>query len=130
LSDRIDLHVHVGTVEVAALGATTGAESSAVVRARVAGARCVQRGRYETLGGVRTNADVPGRWLVANGRLASGARELMKDAAVRLAISARGYHRALRVARTIADLDGDVEITEACVAEALRYRAPVTGPGR
>lgn len=130
LADRIDLHAHVGTVEVAALGAATGAESSAVVRTRVAGARRVQRDRYETLGGVRTNADAPGRWLVANGCLRPDASDLMKDAAVRLAISARGYHRALRVARTIADLDGDVEVTESAVAEALRYRAPVTGAGR
>jgi magnesium chelatase family protein len=123
LMDRIDLHVHVGTVALASLGAENREERSDTVRARVEIARERQRERYAKLEGVRTNSEVPGRWLLSRGGITSAARVMVEQAAERLGLSARGYHRALRVARTIADLDGSDEVAESAVAEALRYRA-------
>lgn len=123
LMDRIDLHAHVGQVSLISLGAENAEERSESVRARVEAARAIQRARYSTLAGTRTNADVPGRWLLAHGGITGAGRELLEQAADRLALSARGYHRALRVSRTIADLDGASDVAESAVAEALRYRA-------
>ena len=122
LTDRIDLHVHVGAVEIAALGAARDEESSAAIRARVSLARNGQRARYAQLGGVRTNADAPGRWLVEFGGITKEARVQLAGASERLEMSARAYHRALRVARTIADLDGDAVVGATAMAEALHYR--------
>ena len=68
------------------------------------------------------NAHVAGRWLDSRTPVDPAARTLLTAAADRLALSARGYHRVLKVARTIADLDGDAAVTTAAVAEALRYR--------
>lgn len=93
-----------------------------MIRARVAAARAQQRERYASLDDVRSNADVAGRWLLAHGGVTAAARSLLESAAERLQLSARGYHRTLRVARTIADLDGCVEVVESAVLEALRYR--------
>ena len=123
LADRIDLHVHVGAVQVAALGAACAEEPSRDVRARVVAARDRQRERYATVRGVHSNADAPGRWLLARGGIAPEARAALELAARTLDITARGYHRALRVARTIADLDGHDRVGEGAVLEALRYRA-------
>jgi magnesium chelatase family protein len=124
LADRIDINVTVGAVEIASLGAARSEETSATIRTRVIAARAHQRDRYQTLGGVRTNAEVPGRWLSAHGGMTREARTLLEQAAARLGVSARGYHRAIRVARTIADLDGDSEINANAMSEALRYRTP------
>jgi magnesium chelatase family protein len=114
--------VHVGAVSIRSLGADSDEEPSAAVRMRVEAARDRQRARYATRGGVRHNADVPGRWLLSNGGLTAAARAMLEQAAERLGLSARGYHRTLRVARTIADLDGAEQIVDSAVAEALRYR--------
>lgn len=122
LADRIDLNVHVGAVEIAALGAAKGEEHSVAIRKRVVAARERQRDRFESLGGVRVNADVPGRWLGAHGGISREAKSILELAAERLGISARGYHRAMRVARTIADLDGEATVGESAMSEALRYR--------
>jgi magnesium chelatase family protein len=72
--------------------------------------------------GVSCNAHASGRWLDAHTRIDDGARTILVQAAERLALSARAYHRVIKVARTIADLDDAPAISEACVAEALRYR--------
>ena len=122
LADRIDLHAHVGAVAIAALGEENHEEGSDRVRARVVAARERQRERYATIENVRTNAEVAGRWLLSNGGVTSSARTTLEGAAERLELSARGYHRALRVARTIADLDGSVEVSDSAVLEALTYR--------
>ena len=128
LADRIDMHVVVGAVPLTLLGAR-GGEPSAVVRARVERARAAQRHRYAALRGVECNAHVPGRWLDSRGDHTPGARAMLIAAANRLSLSARGYHRVLKVARTIADLDGDATVGETQVAEALRYRpAPTSAP--
>lgn len=68
------------------------------------------------------NGSVPGRWLDRHGGVSVEARSLLVTAAERMSISARGYHRVLRVARTIADLDASATIDSRHVGEALRYR--------
>jgi magnesium chelatase family protein len=122
LADRIDLRARVGAVSIAALGAENHEEDSERVRARVIAARETQRARYASVEHVRTNADAAGRWLLAHGGFTAAARSTLESAAERLGLSARGYHRALRVARTIADLDGSAEVGETPVLEALSYR--------
>ena len=68
------------------------------------------------------NGRVPGRWLDRHGQIDPAARELLSAAAERMGVSARSYHRILRVARTIADLDGGLSIESRHIAEAMRYR--------
>ncbi len=123
LADRIDLHVFVGPVALAALGATNAEERSSTVRLRVEAARARQQARYGKPPGPQVNAEISGRRLLGAGAVTSAARSLLEEAAERLGLSARGYHRTLRVSRTIADLDGAVEVHDSAVAEALRYRA-------
>ncbi|HET7552362.1 MAG TPA: YifB family Mg chelatase-like AAA ATPase [Gemmatimonadaceae bacterium] len=123
MADRIDLHVHVGRISVSALGARGDSrESSASVRERVQRARAKQRVRYARTPRVSCNAHAParldGEWM----QIGSEAVRLLADAAERLGFTARAYHRVLRVARTIADLDGDAAVGEPHVAEALGYR--------
>ena len=123
MADRIDLHVDVCAVPIRLLGTPDAGEASATVRARVELARERQRERYRGFGAAMSNGRVPGRWLELETLIDGDARELLATAAERLGLSARGYHRVLRVARTIADLDGERAIRSSCVAEALRYRA-------
>ena len=122
LADRIDLHVRVGAVALAALGQMEREETSATIRARVASAMARQRDRYRFLPGIRMNGEAPGRWLQSHGGLAPESRELLGECAERLRLSARAYHRAIRVSRTIADLDGEEGITPGALAEALMFR--------
>jgi magnesium chelatase family protein len=122
LADRIDLHVRIGAVALAALGQMAHEETSVTIRERVREARERQRARYEVLPGVRVNSEAPGRWLQQHGVLAPEARTLLADAAERLRLSARAFHRALRVARTVADLDRAERIEPSAVAEALLFR--------
>ncbi|HEY0779603.1 MAG TPA: YifB family Mg chelatase-like AAA ATPase [Gemmatirosa sp.] len=129
LADRIDMHVRVGAVPPRAIGARTLGEPSRAIRPRVDAARTRQRERYRALPGVTTNAAIPGRWLDRESPIDPNARELLVTAADRLGLSARGYYRVLKVARTIADLDATPEIATAHVAEALRYRVPTPKPG-
>lgn len=124
LVDRIDLHVHVGPVALTALGSASAEEPSAAIRSRVAAARARQRVRHRALPGITCNGEAPGRWLQSHAGLTPAARELLGSAAERLRLSARGYHRTLRVARTIADLDGEETVLPSAVAEALGYRPP------
>jgi magnesium chelatase family protein len=128
LADRIDMHVTVGAVPLGALRTDADVERSSAVRERVVAARERQRRRYTAHRGIACNAHVGGRWLDAHSPIDPSARSLLVSAAERLALSARGFHRVLKVARTIADLDGATAITDACVAEALRYR-PATEAG-
>ncbi|WP_076071134.1 YifB family Mg chelatase-like AAA ATPase [Sphingomonas montana] len=121
LLDRIDLHVDVGAVTAADLVLPPPAEGSAQVAARVAAARDVQTARYASEG-VRTNAEADGALLDRVATPDEAGRQLLAKAAEAMRLSARGYYRVLRVARTIADLGGHEGIGRVHVAEALSYR--------
>ena len=122
LLDRIDLHVEVPRVAVTTLAEETpGGESSATIRARVISARERQRARLARLG-VAVNAHVPGREVRRVCRIDARGRRL-EAASDRLGLSARAYTRILRVARTIADLADEDEITTSHLAEAIQYRS-------
>jgi magnesium chelatase family protein len=125
LLDRIDIQVEVPAVSAADLALPPPAEGSAEVARRVAAARQRQLERFAAFGvrHVRTNAAASGRLLEDIADLADPARTLLGEAAQALGLTARGYHRTLRVARTIADLDGAETLARAHVAEALAYRA-------
>ena len=120
LADRIDLHVNVPPVALADLAIRARGERSSVVRERVERARLRQRARFDDERGC--NARASGRWLETHGALRPAARALLTTAGERLALSARAFHRVLRVARTIADLDDSGAIDVPHVAEALGYR--------
>jgi magnesium chelatase family protein len=122
LADRIDMQVRLSAVPVRELGRQEGGESSATVRARVEMARARQRARYRGVPRVRCNAHASGRWLDTRTSVDADARDLLASAAERCRLSARAYHRVLKVARTIADLDDSASVAWTHVAEALRYR--------
>ena len=119
--DRIDLHVEVPGVSAADLTLPPPAEGSAEVARRVAIARQLQADRYSG-SGVRTNAEVNGELLDQVATPDEPGRKLLADAAAAMRLSARGFHRVLRVARTIADLAGAEQVGRIHVAEALSYR--------
>jgi magnesium chelatase family protein len=125
LLDRIDLHVEVPGVTAADLILPAPAEGSREVASRVARARDIQAARYATMGldSVRTNAQVSGPVLEGVARVDSAGLSLLRDAADSMRLSARGYHRVLRVARTLADLDAADSVGHVHLAEALSYRA-------
>jgi magnesium chelatase family protein len=122
LADRIDMHVTLGAVSPASLQRPSEGESSRAIRARVEASRARQRQRFKRIAGVSCNAHASGRWLLAHGEIAEQARDMLGAAMESLKLSARGYHRVLRVARTIADLEDRDHVSADHVAEALRYR--------
>ena len=121
LLDRIDLHVDVDAVSAADLTLPPPAEGSEQVAARVARAREVQTARLEGTG-QRTNAQLDGEMLEQHATPDEPGRKLLAQAAEAMRLSARGYTRMLRVARTIADLSGAESVGRIHVAEALSYR--------
>ena len=125
LMDRIDLRIEVPAVTAADLILPPPAEGSAEVAARVAAARDIQRARYVAAGlpQVRTNAEAPASVLETVAQPDAQGSKLLRDAAETMRLSARGYHRVLRVARTLADLDGADKVGRVHLAEALSYRA-------
>ncbi len=125
LADRIDMHVAVGPVPIDDLSSHVRAESTAAIRARVSRARSLQECRFAGLRGITCNAHASGRWMDGNADVGAGARSLLRSASVSLGLSARGYHRVLKVARTIADIDGYPVVTDEHVGEALHYRPAV-----
>jgi magnesium chelatase family protein len=123
LLDRIDVHVVLPPVEVAALQGAAKGEASAVVRGRVERARAVQRQRVERgEASSTTNASLAPRDLERIAVLCADGTRMLAAAVERLALSARAYGKVLRVARTIADLDGSTAIRPVHVAEAIGLR--------
>ncbi len=131
LFDRIDLHVDVPAVSPADLSLPPPAEGSAQVASRVAAARERQRRRYRRLGDgsvpIRSNAEADGRLLEEVAAPDAEGRALLNQAAERMKLSARGYHRVLRVARTLADLEDAERVRRLHIAEALSYRRIALG---
>ncbi len=122
LLDRFDLRVEVPPVGIEDLALPASGEPSAAVAGRVAAARALQRERFTAINGVRVNADAEGDLLETICAADENALALLRDIAARFRLSARGYHRVLRVARTIADLAGGGPVARAHVAEAAGYR--------
>jgi len=125
LLDRIDIRLDVPAVSAADLIMPAPAEPSAAVAERVAAARALQRERYLSLGlpGVSTNAQCAPSVIEKVASPDAAATALLKSAAEAMHLSARGYHRVLKVARTLADLDGADSVGRIHLAEALSYRA-------
>ncbi|MEM6683569.1 MAG: YifB family Mg chelatase-like AAA ATPase [Pseudomonadota bacterium] len=119
--DRIDLYVDVPPVSALDLTLPKPAEGSAQVKQRVAAARGIQAERYAQ-DGIRTNSEADGPVLERAAAIDEDGRKLMESAIKQLNLTARGYHRVLRVARTLADLAGEEALNRAHLAEALGYR--------
>lgn len=122
LMDRFDLRVEVPPVAFTDLDLPERVEKSADVAARVAGARAVQTERFADHPTARVNADAEGHLLEEIATPDKEGRGLLVKIAQRFGMSARGYHRVLRVARTIADLEGAADVRKPHVAEAVSYR--------
>lgn len=126
LADRIDMHVTVGAVALSDLSdSAKESECTGLVRDRVSAAREVQRSRFRRIHNVECNAHAPGRWIDTHGSVEPEARGLLQRAAESLGLSARSYHRVLKVARTIADIDGEARVLQNHISEALRYRPAI-----
>lgn len=122
LMDRFDLRVEVPPVAFTDLELPSTGESSATVAARVAAARAIQAERFAGHEGVRVNADAEGRLLEEIAAPDAEGRALIALVADKFGLSARGYHRILRVARTIADLAGAPVVSRPHIAEAVSFR--------
>jgi magnesium chelatase family protein len=122
LLDRIDLQVQVPAVPFQDLAAGLDGETSASLQERVVAARSVQTSRFSG-GRVHCNAQMPPRLVKQYCLLQSEPRQLLERAMERLGLSARAYNRILKIARTIADLEGEKDIQTPQVAEAIQYRS-------
>jgi magnesium chelatase family protein len=122
LLDRMDIHLNVPPVAYDDLATHVPSESSEVIRARVEAARERQLFRFKESPGVYANAHMGPRELAKFVRLDAATELVLKQAIMRLGLSARAYHRILKLARTLADLEGVDEISTAHVAEAVQYR--------
>ncbi len=126
LLDRMDIRIEVPAVTAADLIRPAPAEPSAAVADRVAAARLRQARRYGDLGlDIRTNAQAPASLIETVAEPDASGLALLRDAADTLKLSARGYHRVLKVARTLADLDGTETVGRSHLAEALGYRGTI-----
>ena len=122
LLDRIDLQIEVAPVEFDQMSSTVPAESSEAIRQRVIAARQIQTERYKDIKDVHCNAQMTSKLLHQYAEPDAEGLELLRDAMTRLNMSARAYDRILKVARTIADLDGCAQVMGRHVQEAISYR--------
>jgi len=124
LLDRIDIRIDVPSVSASDLIRPMAAEKSAVVAARVSDARALQHERFVAAGlpAITCNARCSTSLIEKIAEADSGGLQLLRDAAERMKFSARGYHRILKVARTLADLDGVSAVGRIHLAEAISYR--------
>ena len=123
--DRIDIHIEVPRVDYEKLSKEQLAESSASIRQRVETARQVQRERFAESSAVACNADMRIAEVRKFCKLDETSESLMRSAMNQMNLSARAYHRILKLARTIADLAGSEAIQQAHLAEALQYRPKI-----
>jgi magnesium chelatase family protein len=123
LLDRIDMHVRVPALPYRDLADESAAESSAAIRTRVEAARARQRERFRGRAGVHANAHMSSREVRRHCRQSEEIADTLRLAVERLGLSARGCHRVLKLARTIADLASAEEIAPAFVREAIQYRS-------
>lgn len=129
LLDRFDLRIEVPAVSIADLERPPSGDDSATIAARVSAARAIQSARYQALDSVTVNADASGRLLEDIATPDSEGRALISRAAEKLGLTARGYHRILRTARTIADLAQSDRVEKPHIAEAISYRLPFLSGG-
>src|SRR3989344_3248482 len=126
IMDRIDLWVSVGNVDYKKLGGEGTGEKSESIKTRVARARKIQEERFGKLRrNIKTNSEMGVKDLSNIVKLEKVVRDLLDDSAERLALSARAYHRVIKIARTIADLEGSDEIKANHILEAIQYRPKV-----
>ncbi|HEX2612375.1 MAG TPA: YifB family Mg chelatase-like AAA ATPase [Fibrobacteria bacterium] len=123
LLDRIDLHLEVPSLGVEEVIADRWEESSESIRARVLAARAVQHERFRDQAGVHCNAHMATREIRRHCTLTPGCKGLLRGAVESLGLSARAFDRILKVARTVADLDGCEALAERHIAEAIHYRS-------
>lgn len=123
LLDRIDIHLHVPAVAWRDLTSDEPAESSAAIRVRVERARLVQRERFQGEPGVFANAHMSARALRRHCRVSPTVEGLLRTAVTRLGLSARAYHRILKISRTIADMAGSPDLEPEHASEAIQYRS-------
>jgi magnesium chelatase family protein len=123
LLDRIDIHLEVPAVPYRDLAGMPPEESSAAIRGRVVRAREIQRERFRNRPGVHANARMAARDVRRHCPLSPPVEGLLREAVTRLALSARAFHRVLKIARTIADLDGSEALAPNHVSEAIQYRS-------
>ncbi len=123
LLDRIDLHVEVPAIDYRELRSKAVGETSEVIRERVTAARAIQLARFASNPGVLCNADMGSRLLAKHCVLDATSERTLEQAMDALHLSARAHDRILKVARTLADLDGDMSIRETHVLEAIQYRS-------
>jgi magnesium chelatase family protein len=121
--DRIDIHVEVVPVPFSELSEMQAGEKSEIVRDRVIRARTIQEERFADENSIHCNAQIPARLLKHHCKPGKQGHVLLKGAMEKLSLSARAYDRILKVARTIADLDGRDEIQTEHLAEAINYRS-------
>lgn len=121
LLDRIDIYLEVPAVEVEKLSSTNSSEDSKTIRGRVTAVRKVQKERYK--GKILTNSEMTNQDIKEFCALTADSLDLLKKAISSLNLSARGYHRVLKLARTIADLASSENILTEHIAEALQYRS-------
>lgn len=123
LLDRIDLHIEVVPVPIGKLNDAPTGEPSSEIRKRVMAARAVQSARFRRSKGVHCNAQMTTRMLNTYARPDEGGQRILKMAMDKLGLSARAYDRILKVARTIADLDGSEAVLAQHISEAIQYRS-------
>jgi magnesium chelatase family protein len=123
LLDRIDIHIEVPPARYSDISGREPAEGSAVIRERVTKARGIQAARFESAPKVFANSQMPVRLVHRFCRVDKAGRELLRSACTKLGLSARSYSKVLKVARTIADLDGTADIEPRHLAEAIQYRS-------
>jgi magnesium chelatase family protein len=123
LLDRIDIHLSVPAVAYKDLSGVAEEEPSVAIRARVEAARRRQRERLREHPGLHANAHMGARDIRRHCRLTEAVEGLLRTAITRLGLSARAYHRVLKIARTIADLDSAAEIEAQHLSEAIQYRS-------